>query len=64
MACVSLDDCSFNRPLLVRHLEVRVNGKGVAEVTGNYTRSQRDVNNTLDMEKRLFARPVPLEASM
>lgn len=52
------------RPLLVRHLEVRVNGKGVAEVTGNYTRHQREVGNTLEMEKRLFQKNVPLEASM
>ena len=52
----------MNSPLLVRHIAIKVSNKGVAEVTGSYTRNVRDITSTLETEKRMSYPNLPLSA--
>ena len=52
----------MNSPLLVRHISIKVSNKGVAEITGYYTRNVRDIKNTIETEKRMSYPNLPLSA--
>ena len=49
---------------MVRHVSIKVSNKGVAEVTGYYTRNQREIACTLETEKRMSYPNLPLSACM
>ena len=43
---------------------IKVSAKGVAEVTGQYTRNTREITTTLEVERRLSRENIPLSDRM